>query len=370
MTAQADVRRVFPGSNTPQGFYSYYQYLLEQDRANHIFVIKGGPGTGKSTFLKRLGNTMNSEGFNVEYHHCSADNNSLDGVVFPQLGIALLDGTAPHVTDPIHPGAIDEIINFGEFWDDAGIRAHRDQIVDVSARLSATFQRGFRYLKAARSIYGDIEIVHREAVHRGALNQMAATLVEELLSDRWVSHTPGRTRHLFGSAITPDGPRNHLDTLIGPMGRKVVIKGRPGTGKATLVEKVAAHAIERGYDVECFHCPFDPEKTQHILIPELDTGIVTSVAPHVWTGPADMLIDTDDALEERVVQRHDSRLARAQELYQTLFDTAIAALSEAKSLHDELEMYYIPYMDFDAIAPLYERVRDYILQVAGDSALR
>jgi len=32
----------------------------------------------------------------VEYHHCSSDGNSLDGVALPDQGIALLDGTAPH----------------------------------------------------------------------------------------------------------------------------------------------------------------------------------------------------------------------------------------------------------------------------------
>lgn len=313
---------------------------------------------------------MSQEGIAVEYHHCSADNNSLDGVVLPELGVALLDGTAPHVVDPQHPGAVDEILNFGDFWDEAGIRSHREQIFETTSRITNAFQRGFRYLAAARRVYDDIEIVHRDALRRGVLNQLAATLVDELLSDRWISGTPGRTRHLFGSAITPDGPRNHLDTLIGPVGRKVVITGRPGTGKATIVEKVAAHAVERGLYVECFHCPFDPEKTQHILIPELDTGIVTSVEPHLWEGAVDMVVDADDALEESAVQREQSRLSQGSELYRSLFDAAVAALGEAKSLHDELETYYVPYMDFGAIDPLYERVRARILDIARESAVR
>lgn len=95
MAIQAQVRHVFPGSNTPRGFYSYYTYILEQDLATRILVIKGGPGVGKSTFMKRIGKSMTDEGFAVEYHHCSADNNSLDGVVLPQIGVAMLDGTAP-----------------------------------------------------------------------------------------------------------------------------------------------------------------------------------------------------------------------------------------------------------------------------------
>ncbi|WP_206459271.1 hypothetical protein [Anaerovorax sp. IOR16] len=45
-------RHMFPGNNTPEGFFSYYQYILSQKEADKIFCIKGGPGVGKSTFMK------------------------------------------------------------------------------------------------------------------------------------------------------------------------------------------------------------------------------------------------------------------------------------------------------------------------------
>ena len=48
-------RHYFPGNNTPQGFFSYYKYILGQREANRIICVKGGPGTGKSTFMKRIG---------------------------------------------------------------------------------------------------------------------------------------------------------------------------------------------------------------------------------------------------------------------------------------------------------------------------
>ncbi|GAW28849.1 hypothetical protein ULO1_14190 [Carboxydocella sp. ULO1] len=89
------LRRLFPGGNTCQGFYSLYHHMIEPD-ATRIFVIKGGPGVGKSTFMRRIGEAMLEQGYEVEFHCCSSDNNSLDGVVIPALRIALLDGTAPH----------------------------------------------------------------------------------------------------------------------------------------------------------------------------------------------------------------------------------------------------------------------------------
>lgn len=319
-------------------------------------------------FFKRMAESVRQRGVSVEYHHCSADPDSLDGIVLVELGVAFIDGTSPHVVDPEYPGAVDEIINFGQFWDARGIQDHKKTIIRLRGHIKDAYKRAYRYLGAARQAFSEIETVHQSALEHGVLNQMAATLVEELLSERWIAGRPGRTRHLFGSAITPAGPRNYLETLIGPARRKVVITGRPGTGKATLVEKVAAHAMERGYAIECFHCPFDPEKTQHVLIPEIDTAITTSVAPHVWSGAVDMIVDTDDALDLSCVERHQDRICTADDLYQNLFTAAVQALGEARQAHGELETYYIPHMDFAAVDAAFADVRAQIDALLPPSA--
>jgi len=95
LSTKGFIKRVFPGGNTPQGFYSFYDQIITAD-ATRIMVIKGGPGVGKSTFIKTIGEAMVKQGFDIEYHHCSSDNSSLDGLVVPAIGVAIIDGTAPH----------------------------------------------------------------------------------------------------------------------------------------------------------------------------------------------------------------------------------------------------------------------------------
>jgi len=90
-------RHIYPGNNTTEGFYSYYNYILGQREANRIICIKGGPGVGKSTFMKKIGETYLEKGEDVDFMHCSSDNNSLDGVVLKNRRIALIDATSPHV---------------------------------------------------------------------------------------------------------------------------------------------------------------------------------------------------------------------------------------------------------------------------------
>lgn len=88
-------KKVFPGGNTSKGFFSYYDNMIEKD-ANRIFILKGGPGVGKSSLMKNIGKEIIERGYDVEFHHCSSDNNSIDGIVIPALRVAMVDGTASY----------------------------------------------------------------------------------------------------------------------------------------------------------------------------------------------------------------------------------------------------------------------------------
>jgi len=109
------VRKLFPGANTADGPYNFFNYIIPSN-VNRIFCLKGGPGVGKSSMMKKIAKYFEEEGYELELHYCPSDPSSLDGLVIKELGIVLLDGTAPHIVDPKDPGAIDEIINLGEYW--------------------------------------------------------------------------------------------------------------------------------------------------------------------------------------------------------------------------------------------------------------
>ena len=100
MQAEAKVC-FYLGANSPTGFYSLYDQLLEPEQAETIYILKGGPGCGKSSLMRRVAQQAAQAGETVEYILCSADPDSLDGVVLPRLGAALVDGTAPHGTAPL-----------------------------------------------------------------------------------------------------------------------------------------------------------------------------------------------------------------------------------------------------------------------------
>lgn len=360
------VKRVFPGGNTPQGFYSFYDQIITPD-ATRILVIKGGPGVGKSTFIRTIGEEMVKRGYDVEFHHCSSDNRSLDGVVIPAIGVALIDGTSPHIVDPRNPGAVDEIVHLGDFWDEASIRKHKDEIIRLNQEITRLFQRAYRFLAAAKQVYDDWEAANLEAMDFGMANRKAAELVRDIFGSRPVSFTPGKERHLFASAITPDGMVNYLDTIVGPCRRKYIIEGDPGTGKSVLLKKVAMAAVERGYYTEIYHCPLNPEKAEHLVIPELSVALTKSIEPHSYLpAPEDTVIDMDEYLDPEIASTYAPLIAENEEIFSGLFERAIRFIGQAKEKHDVMEVFYIQSMDFEGISELCKATLDRILGYAEE----
>lgn len=74
------------------------------------YFIKGRPGTGKSTFLKKLSASLTKNNYDIEQYYCSFDPDSLDMVVSRELGFCVFDSTAPHEKFPERKG--DTILDF------------------------------------------------------------------------------------------------------------------------------------------------------------------------------------------------------------------------------------------------------------------
>ncbi|WP_164997130.1 PRK06851 family protein [Clostridium minihomine] len=360
--AEKMIRHMFPGNNTSQGFFSYFDYILPHAQANRIYCLKGGPGVGKSTFLKRIGERMLLEGYQLEYLHCASDPDSLDGLVIPALGVSLVDGTAPHVTDPVYPAAVDEIIHLGEYWDAEAIRRNRDEIVRINAKNKRQYKRAYQYLSAAKCLMDDIlETVSSATDKAGALLQAQRVIDEELT---WISGNGklGRTRRLFASAITPSGIVHHLESLADSAEKVYYIKNLWGVGVHEMLKKVADEALFRGLDVELYYCPLAPEtRIEQLLIPELKLALISEQESFELKGHNPILLDLTQYTDLSQTESQKDATAFDVSTYHTLLKEAVNALSRTKKLHDDLEGYYIPHMNFERVQQKLDEVCQQIL---------
>ncbi|SHH46561.1 PRK06851 family protein [Tepidibacter thalassicus] len=352
-----NLKRVFPGGNTSEGFYSYYDYLIEHD-ANRIFVIKGGPGVGKSSMMKKIGHEMVKKGYDVEFHHCSSDNNSIDGIVIPKLKIAMVDGTAPHIVDPKNPGAVDEIIHLGDYWDLEKMEANKEEILKSNKEVGRLFQRAYKFLRASRPVVEDIIDKYKEAMDFGKVNMQTLELIDEVFKNVDVREKVGKERHLFGSAITPNGYVEYTDTILNNIERIYYIKGDMGTGKSTLLEKIYKEAILRGLDVEVYHTPLIPQKIETILIEGINVAFTIS---NMYTQNNYKTVDLDEYINGDIIDKYNEEIDYDKKMLNELLKQAILNINKAKKEHDVMEKYYIPNMDFEEIEKCRQEILNRIL---------
>ena len=352
------IRRVFPGGNTSKGFYSYYDNIIEKD-ANRIFILKGGPGTGKSSLMKKIAKEMLGKGYDVEYHHCSSDNNSIDGIVIPKLRVAMIDGTAPHVVDPKNPGAVDEIIHLGDFWDTKNMEESKDKILYYIENNSKFYKRAYKYFPAARLIQEDIIWMNSEAQDFAKVNIETNKLINDIFGELETSEKLGKERHLFGSAYTPNGWIEYTDTLLEGLEVVYYIKGDYGTGKSTLLEKVYKEAIARGLYVEIHHTPLIPEKIETVIIKELSLALTISKVAEKENYKT---IDLDQYLNKEILEKYKLNIEQDKQVYKQLIDIALSNIAAAKKNHDMIETFYVPNMNFSEIEKLRDKLVKRILQ--------
>jgi hypothetical protein len=351
-------RHMFPGGNTGVGFYSYYHYILPQREAEHIFCLKGGPGVGKSTFMKAIGDKLQEEGTDAEYMHCSSDPESLDGVYFPRLRTALIDGTAPHVIDPQNPGAVDEIVNLGECWNLSGIKAHKQQILDINAEVKRLFGRAYNYIFAAKHLMDEVSQTYGRTMDKAAESAQARMIIEKELP-KTAEGRPGKERKMFASAITPSGIVNYIDTLFDEKYKTYLITSNRGAGVSGMLTRIALEAGERGFDTEQYYCPMEPEtRMEHLIIPGRRLAFLSENKYLSFGCRPDAIVDMTQYADPAFLGANDAALVFGAKEFDVVLNEAICTLRCAKEAHDEMEKYYIPNMDFERE----HRKRDEILE--------
>lgn len=361
MNHSGNIKHAFPGSNTPQGFVSFFPYILSQNEANKIYSIKGGPGTGKSSFMTRVGKHLADQGLDVEFFHCSSDPHSLDGICIPSLKVAMVDGTAPHVVDPIHPGAVDVILNFGTLWDEEKVRSNRESIIECSTKIGQTFKKAYFYLASAKSIYDGYLFTEEPAIDALSKVRLENGILRDIFKDVPAKDALGYDRHLFSSAITPDGFLDYLTSIIGKTRNIYLLKETLGCNSKKLMDQIKDKAVTLGYHIECYHSPIDTSKIEDIIIPELDIAITTGNPFHKAKVFPTHIYDFTSCLNINLLKEVQNDLDKDKKLMTELFDKGISTISLAHKMHDVLEAHYISAIDFSGVDEIFDQVIQEIL---------
>lgn len=352
--------RFFLGANTPQGFVSRFDQLGDPAQGWRLYIIKGGPGTGKSTLMKQVAEKISPACGRVEYIHCSSDVSSLDGVILPDLRVSLADGTPPHALEPKYPGAYENVVPLTSCWDRKLLFQNRGDIMALSQSVSKCHEYCVRFLAAAGSLAGDSTRIAQEATDPVKIQRCAAGIMAR--EARPTGKTKGRESVRFLSAITDKGPTFFHETAQCLCGRLYLIDDDYGAASRQLLACLRSQLLDGGYDVISCYCPLAPyDKLEHLLVPSLGLGFLTSNRFHRPPVEPDRIIHARRFTDMDALHLRKKRMTFNLKGAGHMLDQAAQLMAEAKATHDKLEAYYRAATDFAAVEAMGDQLADEIL---------
>lgn len=334
----------FLGANTAGGFYPLTNELTRERDDIRLYLIKGGPGTGKSTLMKAVCHRAAENGIAFERIYCSSDPDSLDGVFLPSLHAAVLDATPPHPFELKFPGVCGKIIDMGLCWDAGALAKNKENILQLSRENSAAHAACLRFLSAAGRLQADI--MHMAFAQADLLRviRCAKRICAKLLPEQDGNATVSQR---FLSACTPKGEVVFYDSLTGLCPHIIAVEDEHGAVSAAFMQTVLHEAVDRGISVIACPCILRPDGTpEHILIPSLQLAFFTSNRHHPAPDSAEKIIRASRFTDSERAKAHKNRFSFCHNAMDELLDGAVGKLVQAKLLHDRLESQYIAAMDF------------------------
>ena len=330
---------LFAASNSARGFKSYYDDVFRREELERLYIIKGGPGTGKSSFMKRVAEYASSRGYYVESYRCSSDPESLDGIIIDGR-IGFLDGTAPHSFDAELVGARDEIINLGEFWDSDKLRERIRDIDRLSVAKSEAYIKGYRYLSGC----GSLDEIMSALVFPALKEKKLMGYVTRILADIQ-SKGSGKATPAIVDSVGMKG-RVRFDSYERCAEKLYSVSDSYGTAYIFIAAVITA-AKRKGIDMRVSYDPIIPEKPDGVFFCEYGIAFVrceTGECEYEGAHRINMKRFLDKGILDEVKKeyRYDAKL------YDALLSSACDAFADAGEHHFELERIYSECMDFSA----------------------
>ena len=349
----AEIRKMFFGGNTDNGFHSLHDNIIGPN-SNRLFILKRMPGGGKSSLMKKIAEHMLKEGFDIEYHHCPSDAESIDSILINELNIAIADGTSPHVIDPIYPGLTDRLIDLGQFIDSTKLMKSKEEIIKAKKNNKIAYRKAFTYFNAAKIIYEEIVENNKGGVDFSKTNRKTKQIIEEIFSKEFEykkEENPWE-RHMFSNANTPEGYVDYTKTILEWIPNIYYIEGEIGTGKSTLIKRIIEESKIRGYNMEIYHNSTIPEKIETLIIKDINTFITSNKHGLDFSH---CKINLNEYFNEKIKDNKD------YETYDLLIKKGILNLAAARNNHEILEKCYKPAVDYQGVDKVKEEILNEIL---------
>jgi len=281
------VTHFFGQALTGQGIKNVYKDVMNE--AKTVYLLKGAHGFQISALLQKLGDYYYDKGADIEYFYDPLFDKTIEATfVKAPYNTLFLQATNPSI-EPIFIGERDHVIAL----DDCVNKQQLSPNTELETK-QTYYKQCFNALSNAIKIHDDWEIETQKHMNWQGLDDQYAELVTNLFGHNKLAKRSTLTHRLLGT-LTPNGARDTLQSITQQLEKRLFIKGYPGTGKSSMMKKLAQEAANRGFDVQLVWCGLDANSIDMVILPELKFCIFDSTEPHVYfpdeNRPGDEIFD-------------------------------------------------------------------------------
>lgn len=340
------VLNYYGGGNTARGFKDFYDSIFQG--LDTIYSLDGGSNIFKVGILKNLANYY-AQNSNIEIVNSAVDNEEIEGVIVRDKKIAIVNG------NPVHGRMISAQdvaiieINLDEALDEELVGKRESEISELRSEYNNCLNKSHEEFLKGLQIHDQWEKVYIANMNFDKANDLTDRIITTLVSEEESNVGNGLTYHRYLGAATPLGSRDFVPNITDGV-KRYFVKGRPGTGKSTMLKKIVNAAVNKGYDVEVYHCGFDPNSLDMVISRELNFAIFDSTAPHEYFPDRedDEIIDNyKELIVPGTDEKYENHIREIANKYKSQIKAGTAWLAESKVIKDKIDNIY--YQSFDTI---------------------
>lgn len=335
------VNKYFLGSNTNEGFYSLFNELYSPWENWRLYILKGGPGCGKSTLIRRSADTLEQKGYDVERVMCASDPTSYDALICREKMLAIVDGTPPHVFEPMYYGAVEEILNLGECLSSKKLSMKVNEIRELFDANKRSYRKATNYLKAACALDRNSKRIQDGYTDYDKIFKYALNFYKRELGG---NIPKGEIKYTFLTAFTNEGEKTFENPWVNDY-KIITVDDDIGCISGQLFDCLLSIAEDEGIKVIAGVSPYDTEEIIQVLFPDKKVALVRKG----YGVEGKRAIHATRFLFNDGIKDNKNKLAFNKKTSDELVWAAQSHLQEAKKVHDEIEKYYKEAMDYDKL---------------------
>lgn len=321
----------------PEGLFSLSGRCVEDSPDTRTYFVVGGVGLS-SCFVKDVTVSLEKEGIVSQRFLNFYGEAGLDGAYFPELDVYIFDGN----TMPFFRKSAD----CKQYIVDLGVAADRKELFMNKALIEQGktdekkyFSKALKFISTAASVKEDIRNLTGNAVNTDKVERFVSRFVKKEFGTK--SALTGREYFRMLTAVTPDGVILPEETIIAMCPKLYCIDDKTGTVSPLLVSLIRESALLCGFDVISLVSPFEKSGfPEHVMIPELGLGVITSNESHSYKGDAFRRISSYRFFESEKMKKHRSRIRFNLNAQKELICQAAFLLGEGKKIREEYNEVY------------------------------